>query len=74
MKHPLMVQTECTLFFEENPYAIETAEGLADRLGRKLDYIQPVLDHLVQLSILSQIDTGSSPLYRYCQPDITVIR
>ena len=64
-----MLQTECTLFFEENPYAFETVEGLANRLGRKIDHIQPVLESLVKLSILSQVETQKHVLYRYSQPD-----
>lgn len=64
-----MLQTECTLFFEENPYAFETVEGLANRLGRKIEHIQPVLESLVKLSILSQVGTQKHVLYRYSQPD-----
>ncbi|GAB7389250.1 hypothetical protein BSNK01_30880 [Bacillaceae bacterium] len=74
MEHQLIIQTECLLFFEENPHAYETAEGLAWRLGRKVEHIQPVLKQLVELSILSQIGTGERALYRYSQPDVTIIR
>jgi hypothetical protein len=69
VEQDLMLQTECTLFFEENPYALETVEGLANRLGRKIEHIQPVLERLVQLSILSQVGVQKHVLYRYSQPD-----
>lgn len=66
----LMIQTECTLFFEQNPYSFETVEGLAERLGRTPEVLRPALEKLESLSILSQINTGDRPLYRYNQPNI----
>lgn len=68
-----MLQTECTLFFEENPYALETVEGLAERLGRKAEHLRPVLEHLVSLSILSQVGNQDRVLYRYSRPDSMAI-
>jgi hypothetical protein len=61
--------TECMLFFQENPYAFETAEGLALRLGRKIEHLLPVLEHFVTTSILELISNGENPIYRYKQPD-----
>lgn len=73
MNDDLMLQTECTLFFEENPYTFETVAGLATRLGRKEEHIQPVLDLLVRLSILSQLGTEGRAIYHYNQPDTMVL-
>lgn len=66
----LMLQAECTLLFEQNPYLLETVDGLAERLGRDAEVLQPVLQQLVQLSILDQLSSGEHLLYRYNQPDI----
>lgn len=62
------LQTECMLFFQENPYAFETAEGLSLRLGRKIDHLLPVLEQLVTTSILELIGNGDKPIYRYIEP------
>lgn len=64
----LSLRMECTLFFQENPYTFETAEGLALRLGRKREHIEPILQHLVSLSILEKIGEGDRAIYRYNQP------
>lgn len=73
MTYWLKVQTECSLFFEENPYAYETVDGLADRLGRRSEHILPALNQLVALSILEQIGTEENALYHYLQPDQIII-
>lgn len=73
MDHELLIQTECAVFFEENPYALETVESLADRLGRKAEHLRPVLDQLVQRLIVARVASGGQTLYRYSQPDATVI-
>jgi hypothetical protein len=62
------LQIECTLFFQENPYTFETLEGLAVRLGRNLEDLRPVLDNLVESSILEVIGSGAQSIYRYIQP------
>ncbi|WP_231705824.1 hypothetical protein [Effusibacillus lacus] len=41
------------------------------RLGRKREHIEPVLQHLVSLSILEKIGEGEQAIYRYIQPEIT---
>lgn len=59
------------LFFQENPYALETAESLAIRLGRKMEHLLPVLEQLVGTSILESIGNGENPIYRYLQPEMS---
>ncbi|MFC4768034.1 hypothetical protein [Effusibacillus consociatus] len=67
----LPLQMECTLFFQENPYTLETLAGLALRLGRKPEDIRPALQHLVSLSILEEIGEGERAIYRYNHPVVT---
>lgn len=69
-KHLLPLQMECTFFFEQNTYAMETSAGVALRLGRNLDDISPVLTKLEQLSILERIGEGEEAIYRYKTPNI----
>lgn len=65
------LQMECTLFFQENPHTLETAKGLALRLGRKPEHLDPVLHYLVSLSILKKIGDGEEAIYQYIQPVMT---
>jgi len=64
----LPLQVECTYFFEENPYAMETAQSLALRIGRSADQLAPILEHLAALTILSKFGEGANAIYRYSQP------
>ncbi|WP_174729049.1 hypothetical protein [Mesobacillus harenae] len=65
----LPLQMECTLFFQENPYMFETLDGIALRLGRKREDIDPVVKQLVSNSLLEKIGDGDQAIYRYIQPD-----
>lgn len=64
------LQMECTMFFQENPYAFETIDGLALRVGRKVEQLEPILQELVSLSILKKIGEGENSIYCYVKPDI----
>lgn len=66
----MLLQVECTYFFEENPYALETKQSLALRLGRSVLDLEPILDHLVSLTVLSRNGDGEETIYRYNQPVI----
>ncbi|TNJ65860.1 hypothetical protein FE784_13140 [Paenibacillus hemerocallicola] len=62
------LQMECTRFFQNNPYSMETVEGISLRLGRKTEILDPVLGRLVSLSILEKTGNGSRSIYRYIEP------
>ncbi|MDF2719724.1 MAG: hypothetical protein K0R28_6649 [Paenibacillus sp.] len=62
------LQMECTRFFQNNPYSMETVEGISLRLGRKTEHLDPVLGRLVSLAILEKTDSGSRSIYRYIEP------
>ena len=64
----MLLHVECTYFFEENPYALETKYSLAERLGRSADDLEPVLDRLVTLTVLTKTGEGDFTIYRYQQP------
>jgi hypothetical protein len=67
----LPLQMECTMFFQENPYTFETVDGLAIRLGRKVEDLDPIIQRLVALSILDKIGEGVRTIYRYKIPNMT---
>lgn len=62
------LQMECTRFFQNNPYSMETAEGISLRLGRKTEHLDPVLGRLVSLSIVEKTGNGPRSIYRYIEP------
>ncbi|KIL40985.1 hypothetical protein SD70_10210 [Gordoniibacillus kamchatkensis] len=64
----LLLRLECSLFFQQNPYTLETEEGVALRLGRISKELRPALEYLVGHGILDKIGEGESAIYRYLQP------
>ncbi|GGA42352.1 hypothetical protein [Paenibacillus physcomitrellae] len=64
----LTLQMECTLFFENNPYAYQTLDGLSTRLGRHADQLDGVLNRLVELSILNRVGDGTRAIYYFNAP------
>ncbi|ANF95156.1 hypothetical protein [Paenibacillus bovis] len=66
----ITLQMECTLFFENNPYAIETSNGLSKRLGRSQQVTEQALNRLAEMSILEKNGQGIRAIYRYKAPYI----
>jgi len=50
-------------FFVQNPYACDTAEGLAVRIGRKIAQVKPVLEALVKGGFLMATDLPDLCVY-----------
>lgn len=67
-KVSMILQVECNHFFAENPFALETAESLALRLGRTEEDLVPVLELLVEQSVLARTEDGDQSVYRYIRP------
>ncbi len=68
----IMLRIECTLFFQENPYTFDNIEGLANRIGRKHEQLQPILNLLVSQSIIMRVGEGHNAIYQYVQPEISL--
>lgn len=64
----LKLQVECVMFFHNNPYALESIEGLSQRLGRDIVHLEATLVRLVSLAILERIGSGPRSIYRYIPP------
>jgi predicted transcriptional regulator len=60
-----LLKWECTLFFQNNPYTIESATGIALRIGRKEEAVQQTLSKLVELDIIEKIGESNEAIYRY---------
>lgn len=50
-------------FFTQNPYACDSAEGVATRIGREAAQVEPVLEQLVAAGFLQGIDLGAMRVY-----------
>ena len=64
----LKLQVECVMFFHNNPYALESIDGLSLRLGREAELLETSLLRLVSLAILERIGNGPRSIYRYIPP------
>jgi hypothetical protein len=64
----LKLQVECVIFFQNNPYALESIEGISLRLGRNVEHLEAIVLRLVSLSILEKIGNGPRSIYRYIPP------
>lgn len=62
----LLLTTEVALFFERNPFTVETDEGVARKLGRRTDQVQRALELLVERRILTR--EGNGTLFAYVPP------
>jgi len=51
-------------FFVQNPYAFDSAEGLAVRIGRAPERIEPVLERLVEAGFLRTGDLDGMHIYQ----------
>jgi hypothetical protein len=65
----LQLKMECTRFFIENPYAYESLDGLAIRVGRKPESLIPVIDEMIVQEILESIHSGKQKIYHYKKPN-----
>lgn len=65
-----VLKWECTLFFQNNPYTMETATGIATRIGRDEQLTRKTLNQLVEVHVLETIGDSESvnPIYRYRKP------
>ena len=56
-------------FFNQNPDAMDSAEGISDWIGKKKEDIIEDLDELVEDKVLQREGLGVSALFRYSPPD-----
>lgn len=68
-RNDIALQMECTLYFERNPYALETIAGLSMRLGRTTNDLESVVKHLTDIRILERLGEGERAIYCYKAPE-----
>ncbi|RKY19261.1 MAG: hypothetical protein DRP63_00885 [Planctomycetota bacterium] len=64
------LRIELLHFFARNPYTVDTASGIALRLGRPEEHVRDVLEHLVNLGILRKEGADANALYCYIKPRV----
>ncbi|MEI7025935.1 hypothetical protein [Paenibacillus sp. y28] len=69
-RHRLTLNMECVLFFQQNPYTLETADGIAMRLGRKRQDLEPVLHQMESNGVVQKSGQEPDAIYRYVSPDV----
>lgn len=73
----ILIQMECMLFFEANPFALETISSLSVRLGRGKDSIIKVMERLTELSLVEKFGDGETAIFRYKAPfdksDVSIV-
>ena len=63
-----IIRLELLEFFESNPFAWETADDLARKIGRAPRPVQEALDQLRELGILTARGAAPALRYRYQAP------
>lgn len=54
-------------FFADNPYASDSADSLAVRIGRLPAEVQPVLESLIEAGVLEVVDLGGLHIYQLAE-------
>jgi hypothetical protein len=58
-----LVGVDLITFFVQNPYAYDSVESLATRVGRQVAQVRPVLESLVDAGLLIATELGSIRVY-----------
>lgn len=62
------MRVEILHFFASNPYVVDTADGIALRVGWPKDEVRAELERLVLLGILQKQGSDEDAIYRYISP------
>lgn len=49
--------------FVQNPYTIDSAQSISERIGRQLEAVSPTLESLAQAGFLNRLDIGGLVIY-----------
>lgn len=58
-----LIGVDIVTFFVRNPYAYDSAENLATRVGRQVAQIEPILENLANAGLLKATDLDSIRVY-----------
>lgn len=62
MGKKFVAQLEIATFFEQNPYAMDTADNLSRQIRRELSVCGPIFDSLINKGILEKMGEGDSAI------------
>ncbi|MBN1658841.1 MAG: hypothetical protein JXA93_10590 [Anaerolineae bacterium] len=51
-------------FLVQNPHAIDTAQSIAERIGRRLETVAPILESLVDAGLVERINLEGMVIYQ----------
>lgn len=63
MLHEKEIENECLLFFQKNPFSIESVESLQVKLGRRANRLSPVLEALLKEQFVFMRMSGTRQFY-----------
>lgn len=61
--HEKEIEKECLLFFQKNPFSIESAESLQMKLGRRANLLSLVLETLLKKQLVLMRMSGARQFY-----------
>ncbi|MBN1660103.1 MAG: hypothetical protein JXA93_17005 [Anaerolineae bacterium] len=51
-------------FFAQNPYAMDNAQSIAERIGRRLESVAPILESLAHAGFVDRLDLDGVVIYQ----------
>lgn len=61
------IKIELLYFFRSNPGTIDTAEGLASRIGRSVESVQKTINDFVRIGLVERRKVGESEVILFNQ-------
>jgi hypothetical protein len=58
-----LVGVDIATFFVQNPYTCDSAQSLAERIGRPQEEVEPVLEGFAEANLLHTVDLGEIRIY-----------
>jgi hypothetical protein len=58
-----LVGVDIATFFVQNPYTCDSAQSLAERIGRPVEDVEPVLEGFAEASLLHTVDLDGLRIY-----------
>ena len=59
-----LTAVDVVTFFVQNPYAMDSAQSIAERIGRHLEVVAPILESLVHAGFIDRISLNGLVVYQ----------
>ena len=60
-----MIYLEMLYFFRNNPSIMDTADGIANKIGRTLADIDPILREFIKMKLITENDLSGTKVFTY---------